>query len=79
MCAEGEVHISLYEMRMIKRETLSSLMNPHTAFGVLTDSEMLLVDVVQNRRVLSARLLPSDSSELSDLLMYLWDTRLSTV
>ncbi len=79
MCAEGEVHISLYEMRMIKRETLSSLMNPHTAFGVLTDSEVLLVDVVQGRRVLSARLLPSDSSELSGLLMYLWDTGLSTV
>ena len=64
---------------MIKRETLSSLMNPHMAFGVLTDSEVLLVDLVQGRRVLSARLLPPDSSELSGLLEYLWDTGLSTV
>src|SRR5438270_14014821 len=79
MCADGEVHISLYEMRMIKRETLSSLQNPHTAFGVLTDSEVLLVDIVQGRRVLSARLLPSDSSELSRLFEYLWDTGLSSV
>lgn len=64
---------------MIKRETLSSLLNPHTAFGVLTDSEVLLLDHVQGRRVLSARLLPTDSSELSGLLAYLWDTGLSTV
>src|SRR6266446_1933795 len=64
---------------MIKRETLSSLMNPHMAFGVLTDSEVLLVDLVQGRRVLSARLLPPDSSELSGLLEYLWDTGLSAV
>ena len=69
----------LEEMRMIKRETLSSLQNPHTAFGVLTDSEVLLVDIVQGRRVLSARLLPSDSSELSRLFEYLWDTGLSSV
>ena len=64
---------------MIKRETLSSLPNPQAAFGVLTDSEVLLVDVVQGRRVLSTRLLPPDTSELSGLFEYLWDTGLSSI
>src|SRR5437879_1545931 len=69
----------LEEMRMIKREILSSQLNPQTAFGVLTDSEVLLVDLVQGRRVLSSRLLPPDSSELSRLFSYLWDTGLSSI
>jgi hypothetical protein len=64
---------------MIKRETLSSLLNPQTAFGVLTDREVLLVDLVQGRRVLSTRLLPLDSSELSRLFSYLWDSGLRVV
>lgn len=64
---------------MIKRETLSSLMHPQPAFGVLTDNEVLLVELVQGRRVLSSRLLPSDCSELSRLFSYLWDTGLSSI
>jgi hypothetical protein len=64
---------------MIKRETLSSLLHSQTAFGVLTGNEVLLVDIVQGRRVLSAKLLPPDSSELSRLFSYLWDTGLSSI
>ncbi|HEX9132207.1 MAG TPA: hypothetical protein VF844_07935, partial [Ktedonobacteraceae bacterium] len=52
--------------------------NPNT-IGVLTDTEMLMVDVVQRKRVLRSILLRPDMSELSRLLEYLWQTGLTSV
>ncbi len=63
---------------MNKANTTSSILNPNT-IGVLTDTEVLLVDVVQGKRVLRSILLPLDGSELSGLLEFLWETGLTSV
>ncbi len=54
-------------------------MNPHKTIGALTDTEVLLVDVVQGKRVLRSILLPSDVSELSRLLEHVWRAGLTEI
>ncbi len=54
-------------------------MNPNMAIGVLTDSEVLLIGVIQGKRVLRSILLPPDMSELSGLLEHLWQAGLTSV
>src|SRR5215471_1884299 len=56
----------------------SSILNPNqNRIGVLTDTEVLLVDIVQGKRVLRSNLLPLDGDKLSVLLEYLWQLGLS--
>src|SRR5215471_18869419 len=56
----------------------SSILNPNqNRIGVLTDTEVLLVDVVQGKRVLRSNLLPLDADKLSVLVEYLWQLELS--
>src|SRR5205809_3555041 len=63
-----------------KANNNSSMLNPNpNRIGVLTDTEVLLVDIVQGKRVLRSNLLPFDVSELSGLLEYLWQLGLSEV
>jgi hypothetical protein len=66
------------EERMINQAHTTSPMNPPT-MGVLTDTEVLLIDVVQGKRALRSLLLPPDRSELSGLLEPLWQAGLSEV
>ena len=54
-------------------------MNPKPMIGVLTDSEVLLVDTVQGKRVLRSLLLTADARTPSGLLEYLWQTELASV
>jgi hypothetical protein len=63
---------------MINQAHTASPMNPPTR-GVLTESEVLLLGVVQGKRALRSLLLPPDSSELSGLLEQLWQAGLSEV
>ena len=53
-------------------------MNANT-IGVLSDTEVLLVGVVQGKRALRSILVPPDVSELSELLELLWEVGLSSV
>lgn len=60
--------------------TNSSMLNQdQNRIGVLNDTEVLLVDVVQGKRVLRSNLLPLDAHTLSVLLEYLWQLELSEV
>src|SRR5215472_10532577 len=63
-----------------KVDTSSSMLNPNqNRIGVLSDSEVLLIDVVQGKRVLRSSLLPLDADKLSVLCEYLWQSGLSEV
>jgi len=63
-----------------KENSASTMLNPNpNTIGVLTDNEVLLVDVVQKKRVLRSILLPPDVSEQSGLLDYLWQLGLTSV
>src|SRR2546430_2467554 len=63
-----------------KANNNSSMLNPNpNKIGVLTDTEVLLVDIVQGKRVLRSNLLPIDAGKLSVLLEYLWQLGLSEV
>src|SRR5436305_5878829 len=63
-----------------KAYTDSSMLNPNqNRIGVLTDTEVLLVDIVQGKRVLRSDLLPLDADKLSGLLEYLWQMGLNEV
>src|SRR6266567_9579616 len=63
-----------------KANTGASVLNPNpNRIGVLTDTEVLLVDVVQGKQVLRSNLLPLDADKLSVLLEYLWQLGLSEV
>ncbi len=60
--------------------TNSGMLNPNqNRIGVLTDTEVLLVDVVQHKQVLRSNLLPVDVDNLSGLLEHLWQLGLSEV
>ena len=60
--------------------TGSSMLKPNqNRIGVLTDTEVLLVDVVQGKQVLRSNLLPLDADKLSVLLEYLWQLGLNEV
>ena len=52
--------------------------NPNTT-GVLTDTEVLLVGIVQGKRVLRSMLLPFNTGESSGLVEYLWQLGLTFV
>ncbi len=58
---------------------MTSIINPNTTLGVLTDTEVLLVGGVQGKRVLHSILLPPDVNELSKLLEHLWQAELTSV
>jgi len=64
---------------MNNREHITSLKNQNTALGVLTDTELILVDVAQGKRVLRSILFPLDARELDGLLEYLWQSGLTSV
>ena len=61
---------------MINRADTASTINSNT-IGVLSDTEVLLVDVLQGKRVLRSILLPSDAGELRGLLEFLWQAGLT--
>lgn len=64
---------------MINRENPSSIKNPNTIIGVLTDTEVQLVDLVQGKRVLRSILMPPDVNELSVVLERVWQTGLTSL
>ena len=64
---------------MINRANTASTVNQHKIRGVLTDTEVLLIDVVQGNRVLRSILLPPGVSELIELLEHLWQAGLTEV
>ncbi len=64
---------------MINKEHIISLVNPRTTIGVLTDIEVLQIDMVQGKRVLRSLLLPTEASDLSGLVEFLWQAELSEV
>ena len=60
--------------------TNSSILSPNqNRIGVLTDIEVLLIDLVQRKQVLRSNLLPVDANNLSRLLEHLWQLGLSEV
>ncbi len=64
---------------MINRENITSTILNQDIIGVLTDTEVLLVDVVQGKRVLRSILLPPGAGELSRLLEHLWQMGLTSI
>src|SRR6266699_3546087 len=64
---------------MINRENTNDTMNLHPTIGVLTDTEVLLVDIVQGKRVLRSILLPPGVSEPIGLLEHVWQSGLAEV
>src|SRR5437764_13873136 len=64
---------------MINRENTNDTMNLHPTIGVLTDTEVLLVDIVQGKRVLRSILLPPGMSEPIGLLDHVWQSGLAEV
>src|SRR6202035_1567227 len=63
-------------MLMINRDNTSSITPASTAIGILMDSELLLLEVVQGKRVLRSLQLAAGVSEPGGLLEYLWDAGL---
>ena len=60
--------------------TNASMLNSNqNRIGVLTDTEVLLIDVVQQKQVLRSNLLPAEADKLSGLLEHLWQLGLSEV
>ena len=58
---------------------IAAINPPQTSIGVLTNTEMLLVSVIQGKRVLHPMLLPPERSDPSVLLEYLWQAELTEV
>src|ERR1700686_687292 len=69
----GHLRVAMF---MINRDNTSSITPASTAMGILMDSELLLLEVVQGKRVLRSLQLPADVSEPGGLLAYLWDAGL---
>ncbi len=67
-----------YIVDMIDRAYTASTINSNT-IGVLSDTEVLLVGVIQGKRVLRSVLLPPSVSELRRLLEFLWQAGLTSV
>src|SRR6266581_8524678 len=63
-------------MLMINRDHTSSITPASSVLGILTDSELLLLEAVQGKRVLRSLQLPAELSEPGGLLEYLWDAGL---
>src|SRR5258708_16106019 len=67
----------LKKERMIDRSSPIAAMNPpQTSIGALTDTELLLVSVIQGKRVLHSILLPPARSDPIGLLEHLWQSEL---
>ena len=64
---------------MINRKNPNFSMSPRTTIGVLTESELQLVEAVGGKRVLRSLLLPAGASDLSGLVEFLWQAELSEV
>jgi hypothetical protein len=64
---------------MNNRNNLIPIMNPQTIIGVLSDTEVLFVDATGGKRVLRSLLLPTEASDLSRLMEFLWQAELSEV
>ncbi|HZR43731.1 MAG TPA: hypothetical protein VFB12_26700 [Ktedonobacteraceae bacterium] len=64
---------------MINREHKTTTQNVNPTLGVLTDTEVLLADVVQGRRVMRSLQLPSTASQPEGLLEHLWRTGLTSI
>jgi hypothetical protein len=64
---------------MIDRENKAAIRNTSATSGVLTESEVLLADVVQGKRVLRSIPLSSTGSQPDRLLEQLWQTGLNTI
>jgi len=67
----------LKEFKLNREYPLS--LNPQPTAGILTDSEILMVEVSGDKRVLRSLLLPADTNTLSGLLEYLWQAELSAI
>src|SRR6266705_126830 len=65
-------------MLMINRDNTSSITPARTVMGILMDNELLLLEVVQGKRVLRSLQLPTDVSEPGRLLKHLWDAGLDS-
>jgi hypothetical protein len=63
-------------MLMINRDNTSPFTSARTVLGILMDTELLLLDAVQGKRVLRSLQLSADMSEPGRLLEYLWDAGL---
>ncbi len=65
-------------MLMIKRDNTSPFTPARTVLGILMDTELLLLEAVQGKRVLRSLQLPADVSEPGRLLEHLWDAGLDS-
>src|SRR5437016_5695492 len=63
-------------MLMINRDNTSSITPASSVMGILMDSELLLLEAVQGKRVLRSLQLPAAVGEPDRLLQYLWDAGL---
>src|SRR6266567_292780 len=63
-------------MLMINRDNTSSITPASIVMGILMDSELLLLEAVQGKRMLRSLQLPANVSEPGGLLEYLWDAGL---
>jgi hypothetical protein len=64
---------------MSNRDSIIPIMNPQMAIGVLTETEVLLLQAIGGKRVLRSLLLPAESSDLSGLVESLWQAELKEV
>ena len=69
----------IHTERMINRNNPNFNMSPRTTIGVLSESELQLVEAVGGKRVLRSLLLPAGASDLSRLAEFLWQAELSEV
>ena len=58
---------------------LTSILHTQPILGVITDTEMLLIEEVSGKRVMRSLLLPLEVKGWSELLDFLWQTGLSAV
>src|SRR5947209_18975067 len=64
---------------MSNRMDLTSILHTQPILGVITDTEMLLIEEVSGKRVMRSLLLPLEVNEWSGLLDLLCQTGLSAV
>jgi hypothetical protein len=65
-------------MLMIKRDNTSPFTPARTVLAILMDTELLLLEAVQGKRVLRSLQLPADVSEPGRLLEHLWHAGLDS-
>ena len=58
---------------------LTSILHTQPILGVITDTEMLLIEEVSGKRAMRSLLLPLEVNGWSGLLDFLWQTGLSAV